>query len=413
MKKILILILCVLALYAERAKLSSIPPLVNVMVDLEVKECSNLCLKELYEQGLIFSFLAKYKQSAADETVTHYHDALKIALRMNDTSNIADMIIKDVNFEGSGYSDIKIALLVPQKVIGKYSISVANAMLSYLLYKKGTFEFEVFNCNDEAEESIMTGLQKIKEKGYRLVIAPVTMHGAQTIASFERDLVVFIPTINKNDTSIYNSNIFFGGIDYHKQISQLLMFSNERIGIFSDPSQLSQKLTELIRESSFDNIVVDTMLEKTKGNLQYKVKNYKLKNASIFLNMPLVKSSLIASQLSYYDIVPYALLSTQINYHPMLLYLTQYKDREQLYIANSISESDFLLNDINMILGNNLSYNWIDYSTAIGLDYMYSNFVDAGGLRVFQEQITDNQIEYKIRIMRPEIASFSEVRFSE
>ena len=56
--------------------------------------------------------------------------------------------------------------------------------------------------------------------------------------------------------------------------------------------------------------------------------NSSLNNTSLYLNTQLVTASLIASQLRANDIRPYALLSTQVNYNPLLLTLTQYEDRD-------------------------------------------------------------------------------------
>lgn len=48
-----------------------------------------------------------------------------------------------------------------------------------------------------------------------------------------------------------------------------------------------------------------------------------------------------------------------------------------MYLANSISQSEIELHTINQLLEQNLNYDWIAYSTSIGLDYLLQIFIDA------------------------------------
>ena len=77
--------------------------------------------------------------------------------------------------------------------------------------------------------------------------------------------------------------------------------------------------------------------------------NSRLSDATVFLNVPLVKASMVSSQMRLYDVKFNALLSTQINYAPSIFKLTQPQDREKLYIANSISKTDGALDSNNEI----------------------------------------------------------------
>ncbi len=305
---------------------------------------------------------------------------------------------------------IKVALLVPQKVIGRYASSVSNSIISYLLFRDIDFQFEVFDSKTEDDLALVEELEKIKQKGYQLVIAPVTEKGASVIVANERELLVYIPTINKKDMFLKSQNIFFGGIDYEKQIEKLLEFAGERIAIFSDKSRLAQKLDMYVESSSFSEIAFKREIANTKANISHLFrKNYKLNDASIFLNLPLVATSLVASQLSLYHVNYQNILSTQINYSPLLLTLTQPKDRELMYIANSISESDMKLKDINLLFGNNISFSWIDYSASIGIDYLLGTFTSLGLNRVTHEEMISNQVHYEVGIVLPQRSSFKKL----
>jgi hypothetical protein len=317
--------------------------------------------------------------------------------------------------QNSSFSDymtkgsLKIALLVPKNVIKAYAHSVSNAIMSYLIFKDIPFQYEVFDSGDEEELSIVSKLNEIRAKGYQFVIAPFTLKGAEVLMRNAPDILVFIPTINKYEVPNATTNVIFGGIDYKRQIDALLTYANDKIALFNDGSRRSYELTNYIKESTYDNIVYEKEVKNIKTDLSGAIKyNKKLKNASIFLNMPIVKSSLLASQLSQYEIKPHILLSTQANYNPLLFKLTQSKDREYFYIANSISNYDPKLKEINLLLGNNPDFSWIDYSASIGMDYIVSTQLESG-YRVFDEDIYDNQIEYKVEVKKAGTSSFEQV----
>ena len=331
---------------------------------------------------------------------------------IEDNSSVGISIGDSISTDVSGFvsdENLKIALLVPKKIIGSHSNSVSNAIISYLIFKDTQFQFEVFDCVDEMEDSIAQSLAEIKAKGYSFVIAPMTQRGAEVLNLYVSDILVFIPTINRENIYQPNNSIIFGGLDYKRQLDVLLSYANEKIVLFGDGSRLSNELSDYIKLQTQENIVYEKEIKKIKTDLSFLKKNKKLKKSSIFLNMPIVKSSLLASQFRQYEVEPYVILSSQVNYNPLLFKLTQAKDREFFYIANSISYYDKKLKDINLILGNNPDYNWIDYSTSIGIDYVFRrNSLDAD--TIFDEEIYDNQIEYKVRIEKAAEASFEPLR---
>ena len=413
MKKIIFLVLFSLSLYGIGSKESQIPIAQSVMIDLDPQDCNNVCLQQYLEEEKILSFLTKYRAEFSDEDMqeSYFNLVASLGIFVDDSLN-SDSLANIEMLNGGEGEKIKVALITPRSVIGKYSASVANSVLSYLIYKNGDFEFEVFDCVNENNDSILNTLNFIKESGYGFVIAPFTKEGAKIVAEYEKNLLVYIPTVNKNSVSIFTSpNIFFGGIDYKKQIDKLLQLANDRITLFNDTSRVGLELSNIVQNSAFENIVYSKTIENIKTNLKSIIKNRKINNSSVFLNMSLVKSSLIASQIRYYKIKPYGLYSTQVNYHPMILTLTQPQDRESFYIANSISDSNFKLNDINSNMGNNLQFNWIEYSTAIGMDFVYTNFINPSSEKSFTEEIVNNQVDYKVNITKPAYSSFEKLEF--
>lgn len=304
---------------------------------------------------------------------------------------------------------IKIAVLIPQKTIKKYAITSVNSVMSYLLYKNYSFDLNVFNSGDEKEDAIRKALSDIQSGGYHYIIAPVTAEGAAVIAANVRDTMVFIPTLHRSSVAVAGENIVFGGIDYDQQVSLLSQHANERVGTFEDGSALSFQLNALVKKNS-ERVFYEKRVESSKANFKGMFKgNTSLNSASFYLNTPLVTSSLIASQLRANSIYPHALLSTQINYNPLLLTLTQYEDRDNMFIANSIQRTPAKLEEINTLFGHDIVYDWVNYATSIGADLLATHFFGNQTERIFKEQLINNQIVYNTRIVKPERYSFTPV----
>ena len=380
---------------AKSLYLSQLPLPVADIINLNTNECDKNCLKEYLKDGKVFSFISNYKNMTNDANLSKDYKTLKIKLNIFNT--------KKTNI-------IKIALMVPKNVIGRYTISTTNTILAYLLKKGVNFDFELFDSKDESLQNIQDTANKIESEGFRFVIAPYTYKGVKRLLSIKSDLIYYIPTINKNEIATQKTNFVFGGIDYKKQIEKLLVFTNDKIAIFADESDMGFKLSSYIQSNNDTRIIykkiIPQKLTKFKSFLKY---NKKLQGSSIFLNTPLVKTSLLASQFRFYKIRPYALFSTQINYNPLLLNLTQYEDRKNMYIANSIGKSDNTLISTNKILDNNILYDWINYSTSIGIDYIYTLYFNSEARRLFDENILNNQVNYDIKILKPTKSAFSEV----
>jgi len=325
------------------------------------------------------------------------------ALPQTGNMSIASPMPKPLNDDSTM---IKVAVLIPQKTIKKYAISTVNSVMSYLLYKNYYFDLNVFNSGDEKEASITKALADIKAGGYQYIIAPVTNEGAAIIASQVQDTLVFIPTVHHSTLPTAGANIIFGSIDYDQQIALLSEKANERVGTFEDGSSLSYQLNSIIKQHS-NRVFFEKRIEGSKANFRGMFKgNTSLNNASLYLNTPLVTTSLIASQLRSNNIMVNALLSTQINYNPLLLTLTQYEDRNHMYIANSIQRAPTGLEEINAMFGHDIIYDWVNYATSIGADYVCSNFFEGRAPRLFKEGVTNNQVIYNTSLYQPDRYSF-------
>ncbi len=380
--------------FAKSLYLSELPlPSVQI-INLNTNECNTQCLNNLLSNGQIFSFLSKYNIISSDKNLTEKYHILTTLLNIKDNQSI---------------NQVSIALLFPKKIIGRYAISTSNSVLAYLLKQNISFKLELFDCHNETFPMIEKAVQNIQEQGYSFVIAPLTSKGVEELAKINTPLIFYIPTVNKNDFSFHRPNFIFGGISYKKQIEKLLPLTNDKIAIFSDESSIGYKLSRFVKDSD-KSIVYQKVIPQSETRFRSFLKyNRRLENSSIFLNTPLIKSSLLSSQFRFYKIKPYAIFSTQINYNPLLLNLTQYDDRKDMFIANSIGTSNPDLVVINKLLGNDIRFDWINYSTSIGIDYLYSLYFDSNSQRLFDENIIDNQVQYKINIVKPTMSSFEEI----
>lgn len=314
----------------------------------------------------------------------------------------------------SPQSPLKIALMMPKKIIGRYSVATIDTILAYLSARGKDFEFEVFDCGDEEEQSIQNIYQQIYSQDYQFIIAIFTTKGAYESSKLPLKIPLYIPTVNKTQIDFNPSLsplLFFGGISYEDQINELLKFQSGTHTIaYNDDSPVGERLSLLlqekipqIQEQTITNEIAATFSKskKTQEELIYQ--------ADVFLNTPVVKTGLLLSQIGYFRKKASSFLSTQINYNPSLSILTQQRDRENLYIASSIGESDQKLNEYASLLNSDLKYDWVNYSTALGMEIFY-RLIHPESLAYFKENILDNQMQYEVKIYQIDTKGFYEVK---
>ena len=345
--------------------------------------CDKECLKELSRGVDFIQFI--YTPLTMSEPFKSYYAGIK------KLATIPEIEI--------GRKDIKVALIIPQDVIKSYSVVVSDSVFAYIFKRDVGSHIEIFYSGDEGAENLNLAINRAKNAGFKYFIAPLTTSGLEIINSDDYDdLIFYIPTINIKNISNPRSNLFFGGIDYEAQIQKLLQKANHKISAFGDGSRVSNMLNEIVATNSTNPYIQN--IEGSDIKLNFLKNNYKVKNSSIFLNTPLIKSALLSSQFRVFELEPYILLSTQLNYNSALISLTQSGDRKNLYIANSIMTPDSQLETLSAILGEKLAYDWVAYSTMIGMDFIYLNYINKSAQAIFKENMQDNQIQYNINIMR-------------
>ncbi len=395
MKKMFLpIVLLPVLLFAQSFLISNIPVPKTYIQNLDPYLCDEECLQTFIDNDMIFSFLAHTPTKLENETQNQFR-IMNISIL-----NIGSLINNE---------KVRIAMLLPTKKIGKYASSTTNAALAYLITKNQSFELKSYKIKTESIEDITIALDNIMKDGFSHIIAPLTSKGADTMIEIDPQINIFFPTIHKSDTNAISSKLFFGGIDYKAQSDLLLNKAVSPLVIFYDDSSIGEKLT-FYEENKFKyidqfNKSIKYSISRQRTNLQDEMKNNEDINASTcFINTPIIKTSMIMSQLTLYDANVTNILSTQINYDPLILSMTQYADREKMLIANSITQDNNILIQTNALLSNDIKYDWINYTTTVAIDYFFSLLTNDD--REYNIQLIDNQMLYPIEILQPSLSRF-------
>lgn len=310
--------------------------------------------------------------------------------------------------------EIKIAFISAPGVIGKYSQSTYNVALATLLGKhQETCTLTHIDIPDESAESLTNALSKIRQEGFNAIIAPLTSAGAQRLTLLEHKIDVFIPTVHKRDVSDAPENFVFGAIDYVKQIESLVPYMGNSIAIFYDNStvgsQLKRHTESLFMESDTTKKSVVSYPVDAKGDniISYLAKPSAFSKKSIILHIPVVKSSILTAHMTFTGVKERNILSTQINVDPTLISLTQYNDRKNMILANSIVEHSPPIYEANALMNNDIAFDWINYSTSVGTDYLISKIT--GTQRDYSMRLIDSQIIYPVELLKAKEFGFEPI----
>ncbi len=286
-----------------------------------------------------------------------------------------------------------IAIMYPSHRIGKYAKSTINTISAYLLHKNQKFKMYTFDTIDESNINIENKLALIKKQNISKVIALFTKKGFTELklSKNTKELDIYFPLINKQEIITNNDNFIFGGISYIEQLTLLKHFTNDKNTMFYYPSFIGNKLKNYYK-NIFSPILKIKTVKMKNNNFKNLVEDRKNFSSTLVLNTPIIQTSMILSQLTAFEIYPYVILSTQLNYTPLLIKLTQKKDRKNFIVANSISDIDSVLLENLKLLGSDVSYNWVNYSSLIGVSYLLNdNNIDD----LIYIQILDNQVIYQ------------------
>ncbi len=298
-------------------------------------------------------------------------------------------------------ANVNLAFVYPTN-LSKYAKSSLNTVAGYLSFKNAQYNLVVIEISDENTNNIERTFSKLKDSGVRNVIALFSPRAINSLNKFiNSDFKVYLPLIEKKDSLENNDNLIFGSISYEEQLKKLSYYSNGNNVLFYQDTFLSRNI-----KKAYDNVVSSGIEREVKNS----EKNFKgliggLSGSSLYLNLDVVKSSLVLSQLRASDIYPDFIFGTQANYDLNLLTLTQDEDRKKLIIANSIANIDKRLKDEINSMGADLNFSWVDYSTLVGVNYLLN-----GNNSLIPTKIENNEAIYTPRLFKATSYGFVEIK---
>lgn len=406
MRIVFYFLFCV-TLWSKSYIISPLPTPRQEVLDITRQACDTRCLNQYYQQKKYFSFIAKFNPELKDQE-----------LRSNLTKVLSELniVMNESFFEKiQDAKKIKIALLVPKDVVGRYSSIGINAILAYLTSRDVTFLFEVFDSKVEEADALRYAYEDIKQKKFDCVIAMLTQGGVEKLLeSSSITLPTYIPTVNKKQIANQKipEKLVFGGIDYEEQIQMLYDFSEDKkIVEYDDASSIGSWLQDLSQKVGFEAVFQDSITNekaaKFSQELPEQAKN--LQDKEVLLNIPVIKTGLILPQIGFLTEKPKKFLSTQINYNPSLLMLVKPKDREQFFVVSAIGKTNHYLTGYGLLLGSDFQYDWVSYSIGIGIEMFFLNRGEKFS-KFFAETLEDGQVRYTNKIYKTYKNTFKEIK---
>ncbi len=301
-----------------------------------------------------------------------------------------------------------LAIAFPSSDIDRYALEATNTLNAYLLQNDNHFVLESFDMMVQSRSNISKTFDRIREKGIKKVILLITKDYVNYLEDIEdlEQFEIVLPLVNKYEqrlsSKLFNSNILFGAISYKKQFDRLIAYArNYNLVEFYDNSPIGDTLHKYVQPH---NLKYSRMIDDNNGRYKTILKYHKSKidNSALILNTPIVKSSILLSAATAEEVAVPLVLSTQLNFTPLLFSLTQVHDRKNLVIASSIGELPASLREYNKILGNNISYNWVNYSCIVAAEYLLFNDID----KFHDLTIQNNQIIYPVKLYDVKYYSF-------
>jgi len=309
---------------------------------------------------------------------------------------VAEATITPPKISLSNKKNEPIAIIFASNTIGKYSVEATNIAMTYLVNKNMNFSLNIFDMELETKENIGKTLDIVKEKGIKKVIFLVTSNNIWGLNSYPEigKFDIYLPLVNKSNVTNPKANYIFGGIDYGKQFQFLASKSSSHIVEIYDESAISKTLHTELAKLNLPNIKYLQLLGKNPNYNPLFSKSSQIKNATVILNTSIVKSAIVLALLRGNNVIPKEVFATQLNYSPVIFNLTQEEDRENLFVANSIELLPRDLEELISFFGEDVVFNWVNYSTILGLEYFMTHNKKLFG----NIEIKENQVNYPIKL---------------
>lgn len=305
-----------------------------------------------------------------------------------------------------------IVVIYPSNDIGKYALDAINSINTYLIYTNSSFKAVMYDIKTQNEKNYTTMFKKLQKENKTKIIALFTEKFFQEFQEYDllKGLNIYFPLINIQDQNIPNYSNFlkykltFGAISYKNQIASLILNDNAtNIIDLYDNSKIGTTIHNFLPKK---NLIYQK--EVNDKNAYYKnfLQDKRFTNSTVFLNTPIIKSSILLSQMTAHELEVKKVLSTQLNYSPLIFSLTQRRDRKNITVANSIGHIPKKLLEVSKLTNSDIQYNWVNYASIVALEYLKSGNVD-----LFKDlQIKNNQVLYPVYLYKVAKHSFEQIR---
>jgi hypothetical protein len=276
---------------------------------------------------------------------------------------------------------IDVAIVINKKKFFKYLPSLMNSLIAYFDGKSVDYNLSLY--------SIDSNLSKITRIHKNVLF--VTADKNKIYALKDYNATFYVPTFNAKDFNQTFKNVIFGGINYENQIRKLSSYMDENQAVsITENKEISKKLLNIEKDQNISLV-----------NYEYPYIDYqKLNDSYVFFNTTAGNTAQILAKITYDDINTKLQFAAQIDYDPLLLAITQAQNVQKLIIANSIIFVPERIEDYDLLLGSDIKYNWLNYSSSILANKIYNDqtqgprfFVNDFNLYIFL-----NQINYKTKL---------------
>ena len=313
-------------------------------------------------------------------------------------------------FQTNKVGKIYINIIMSSSAIGNYVNTITDSLIAYLSLRFVDFELNFIDIKNESKENIQIAIDEIAKSGNINTIAIITDGSIHNLLESEHNkLNIFVPTINAKDININNpfDNIYFGGISYKNQINIIKDLARDyNVTVFQENNLVSKKITSLFMDDM--DVRYFRTINKNQTRFRNTIKTKKIDNSFVFFGTSIIKTSILLSNITYYDKKIIKAYSTQLNYNPVILHLMQEKDREKFFILNSIIGLDGLLKEYNNILKANIEYDWVLYTSTISLDYMLEKYFNIP--KIMNIPLENNSFIYDVETVSPLFNKFIRVQ---
>ncbi len=308
-----------------------------------------------------------------------------------------------------------ISIVYPSAEINRYALEATNTINGYLLqvHSEKNFHLKTLDIMRQSKQSIKNAFDAISQEGITKVILMITKEYIDVLKEIDNieQFTIVLPLINKQELGFNKEfnypNILFAGVSYQDQFKKLSSYVNGYpLNEFYDNSAIGETLHTFL---SSEPVKYSKQINDNNGRYKKVVSSLRsrLNGSALILNTPIVKSSMLLSALTAEEVRPRVVLSTQLNFTPLVFSLTQRGDRNSLIIASSIGQIPDMLEGYSELLGNNILYNWVNYSSMIAIEYLKSEDIS-----IFKDITIENgQVIYPVKLYKVQRSSFSLLPF--